>query len=590
MNKIVTTKTFFVIWFITVANFILLTIFFNEFSEFLQKNLFISQIFGPLYLADIFVGVITFILGIVSVFFNKQTQVQNFPKSEVIIKSRQQNKPRTILLIFSFLIFVVSLIFLFVSNTTFFTSDSTQFPRLIILAFFASIALIFFIAYLISFPNKIIKKNFLNKEAHSLSFWVGHIIISGALAVFLSIIFFFIMIPFMQTADGLSFVEKAKIGGINMWRIIILYGLLTSLITYFCFNKKVYRSLAGFLILFWVLGSIIVFYTNTTKQEIPLNKNNSTSFITSRDSCNKELVLQQAKGCILRVLRDDGGHGSGFVIQPGYLITNKHVIEGASKLSVYINGEKEIKVWNYSPNLDIAILKLPDSNPITSCNWFDSNQLGIAEELYAFGWPNDPTGDSTVTKGIYSRTNKYEDGNEDIQTDTPINPGSSGGPLLNECGVVGINTMRADWSQEQSPRVIEGMSFALSSNFVHSKIDELISSGNSSKGIPNASNYQVNNAQPNNQPVYTLDVDNIRTYLNDIYRAKSSWEQARSHVDEQKLNNLIDSFNRQIEFCNHLINKLSGGQRASGDDINLWNAVIKMGNESADLSYELNRR
>jgi S1-C subfamily serine protease len=114
-------------------------------------------------------------------------------------------------------------------------------------------------------------------------------------------------------------------------------------------------------------------------------------------------------------LRDDGGHGTGFVINQGYLITNKHVIEGAEKLTVYLNGEKEVPVWNYSQNLDLAILKLPDNSPINTCNWFDSDQLNIAEELYTFGWPNNPTGDSTVTKGIYSRTNKYEDGTEDIQ-------------------------------------------------------------------------------------------------------------------------------------------------------------------------------
>ena len=584
MTKAVTTKTYFVIWFITIIIFILSTIFFNKFTKSFQEG----PIFGGLYLGNIFVGIVTFVLGLVSILIKNKGN-RNILQSNEVLKINKQNKPKTFLLIISFFVFIISLLFLFISNTSSFTNDSTQFSRLLILAFFAFVSLVFFISYLVSFPNKLIKKNSLNKEKHSLSYWIGHIIISTILASFVSVIFFFIMIPFMQTTDGLSFSEKAKIGGINMWRIVIMYGLLTSLITYFCFSKKNYRSLASILIIFWAVGSILVFYLNTSGKEISLN-NKPTSFVVSRNSCNKEFVLQQTKSCILRVLRNDGGHGSGFIIQPGYLITNKHVVEGASKLSVYMNGEKEVKVWNYSPNLDIAILKLPEGNSTSSCNWFDSNQLNIAEELYALGWPNDPTGDSTVTKGIYSRTNKYEDGNEDIQTDTPINPGNSGGPLVNECGVVGINTLRAEWTQEQSPRIIEGMSFALSSNFVHSKIDELINSGSLTKGIPNASSYQVNNVQPNNQPTYTLDINNIRTYLNDIYRVKSSWEQARGYVNEQKLNNLIDSFNRQIEFCNHLINKLSGGQRASGDDISLWNAVIKMGDESAALSNELNRR
>lgn len=589
MNKIVSTKTYFVIWFITIINFFLLSILFNIFPDLLQKDPFFNSIFGILFLGNIFVGVVTFIVGIASMLFKNKID-KNFSPSIQTTKDNKQNKPKTVLLVISFLVFIISLIFLFISNTSYFTNDSTQFPRLIILAFFAFISLIFFISYLINSPNKTIRENSLNKEKHSFSYWVGHIIISAFLASFVSIIFFFIMIPFMQVAEGLSFTEKAKIGGINMWRIVIMYGLLTSLIIYFCFSKKIYRSLASILIIFWISGSIMVFYLNSSGKEISLDNKNSTNFITSRNSCNKELVLQQAKSCILRVLRNDGGHGSGFVIQPGYLITNKHVIEGAAKLSVYINGEKEIKVWNYSPDLDIAILKLPDSNQVTSCNWFDSNQLSIAEELYAFGWPNDPTGDSTVTKGIYSRTNKYEDGAEDIQTDTSINPGSSGGPLVNECGVVGINTMRAEWTQEQSPRIIEGMSFALSSNSIHSKIDELINSGSLAKGIPNASSYQVNNVQPNSQPTYTLDVNNIRSYLNDLYRVKLSWEQSRGNIDEQKLNNLLDSFNRQIDFCNHLVNKLSNGQPASGDDINLWKAVIKMSDESAALTYELNRR
>lgn len=588
MTKAVTTKTYFIIWLITIISFLLLTISLNIFPNYFQKNEIYSQIFGIVYLGNIFVGVVTFILGIASILFKNKGDT-NVSQNNQVLKSDHKNKPKTFLLVVSFFVFIISLLFLFISNTSTFTNDTTQFPRLLILAFFAFVSLIFFISYLVSFPNKLIKKNSINKERQSFSYWVGHFIISTILASFVSILFFFIMIPFMQTTDGLSFGAKAKIGGINMWRIVIMYGLLTSLITYFCFSKKNYRSLASILIIFWAIGSILVFYLNASGKDISLN-NKASNFIVSRNSCNKELVLQQTKSCILRVLRNDGGHGSGFIIQPGYLITNKHVVEGASKLSVYMNGEKEIKVWNYSPNLDLAILKLPDNSSAQSCSWFDSNQLSIAEELYALGWPNDPTGDSTVTKGIYSRTNKYEDGTEDIQTDTPINPGNSGGPLVNECGVVGINTLRAEWTQEQSPRIIEGMSFALSSNFIHSKIDELISSGSLTKGIPGTSSYQVNNVQPNNQPIYTLDVDNIRTYLNDIYRVKSSWEQARGYTDNKKLDTLIDSFNRQIEFCNHLINKLSGGQRASGDDINLWNAVIKMGDESAALTNELNRR
>lgn len=585
LNKTVSTKIYFIIWFFTIVFFLALTVLFNKFTPFFQNNKIVSSLFGPIYLGNIFIGIITFLLGLNS----------SIQKKEVIkIEQKQNNtlKPKRFYFVSFFVMFVVSIIFVIFSNTVFFTQDTTQFSRLVIMAFLSFISLICFIVYLSTYPKKIIIKNAKNKERHTFSYWIGDFVISSILAVFISILFGFISIPFMQVAEGLTFAEKAKIGGINMWRIVILFGILTISISFLCFQKKIYKSLAVILILFFVSGTVLVTYINSSPSKTLVNfgsNANSENFIINRNSCNMETTLQQAKGCILRVLRNDGGHGSGFIIKPGYLITNKHVIEGASKLTVFINGEKEVKVWNYSPNLDLAILRLPESSLPNSCSWFDSNQLNIAEELYTFGWPNDPTGDSTVTKGIYSRTNRYDDGTEDIQTDASINPGNSGGPLVNECGVVGINTARADWTQEQSPRVIEGMSFALSSNFIHSKIDELINSGSLVKGIPNTSNYQAN-TQPNNQPSYSLDVNNIRIYLNDIYRVKSSWEQARGHVNEQKLNALIDSFNRQIEFCNHLVNKLSGGQPASGDDINLWKAVIKMGDESAALTNELNRR
>lgn len=583
-NKTIPSKVYFLIWLFNVIYFVILTILFNKFTSFFQQNPLMVSIFGPMYLGNIFIGIIVFLFGIASLSPKKVTEI---PQNKAFV-------PKKTYLILFFIMFIVTIFALIFSNIPFFTSDTMQFPRLVMLAFFAFISLVFFILYLSTYPQKIIKENSKSKEQHTISYWVGDFVISGVLAVLISILFGFISIPFMQVAEGLSFAEKAKIGGINMWRIVIMFGFLTITISFFCFRKKLYRSLAGMLIFFWIAGTGMVIFINSSSNKTLLNFNansGSNNFLITRDSCNKDATLQQVKGCVLRILRDDGGHGTGFIINPGYLITNKHVIEGAGKLSVYINGEKDIKVWNYSPNLDLAVLKLPDSSLTNTCNWFDSKQLSIAEELYTFGWPNNPTGDSTVTKGIYSRTNKYEDGTEDIQTDASINPGNSGGPLVNECGVVGINTARADWTQEQAPRVIEGMSFALSSNYIHTLIDELIKNGDIAKGIPNQATYQSNRNAPNNPSQnFTLDIENIKSYLNDVYRVKSSWEQARGHVNTEKLDRLIDSFNRQIEFCNHLINKLSGGQRASGDDINLWNAVLKMSEESAQLTNELNRR
>lgn len=435
--------------------------------------------------------------------------------------------------------------------------------------------------------SKIFKSK--QNEKHSKTYVLGRLVISFFLSGILSILFFAAMFPFLQRAENLSFAEQAQIGQTNIWRIVVIYGLLTTITSIILFSKKTFRSLAVFLIIYWVLGTTLsIFITVSDNQLSNSNSSSNEEFITSRDSCYKEDTLINAKNCTFRILRDDGGHGTGFLIKKGFLITNKHVIENSSRVTAWINdGEKELTVWNYDPTVDLAILKLPDSIDAETCRWFDSNKLNIAEELYAIGWPNYSTGDSTVTKGIYSRTNRYEDGSQDIQTDAAINPGNSGGPLVNECGVVGINTSRADWSEEQSPRVIENMGFALTSSSTYNLVDSLIKSGTISKGFPTSSYYAVG-SQPSYSNNYSLDVDDIRSYLNQLYSVKASWEQIRGQVDDSKLNTLLDSFNRQIDFCRHLIDKLSNGGTTTDDDRRLWEAVVKMSNESADLTWELN--
>jgi len=160
MTKAVTTKTYFIIWLITIVSFVLLTVSFSIFPDFFQKADIYNQIFGIDYLGNIFVGVVTFVLGLVSMLFKNKVDT-NITQNNQVLKSDKQNKPKTFLLIVSFFVFILSLLFLFISNTSSFTNDTTQFPRLLILAFFAFMSLIFFISFLVSFPNKLI----INKTA-----------------------------------------------------------------------------------------------------------------------------------------------------------------------------------------------------------------------------------------------------------------------------------------------------------------------------------------------------------------------------------------------------------------------------------------
>lgn len=392
------------------------------------------------------------------------------------------------------------------------------------------------------------------------------------------------MFPFLIRAENLPFEEAAQVGQINMWRIVFFYGFFTAIAVFVAFWRKFFRGVAVMLVLFWSAGTAFVVLINTMG---PIQTNTSFAsneeVVTDINSCREEGAVEMAKYCTYLVYRDDGGHGSGFSTRNGYLVTNKHVIEGANKLTTWINGEeREITVWNYSPTLDVAVLKLPED--VATCKWFDSSRLRTAESLFAVGWPNQPNGDSTVTKGIYSRTNTFEDGLEFIQTDAPVNPGNSGGPLLNKCGVVGVNTLKETWANDIP---LEGLGNALSSKLLIPLVDQLIKDGGNTS-IPKTQQayQQINPNIPNNSP--TLDVSEIRTYLNRLYTLKRSWENGYSRYPKEDMDRLMDSFTRQISFCETLISRLEGGKKATQDDLFMWDAVVKMSYESAAITNKLN--
>ena len=207
-----------------------------------------------------------------------------------------------------------------------------------------------------------------------------------------------------------------------------------------------------------------------------LVKNQSLSVSDRRDEaidCDEQQSLNQAKQCSY-VIRTDRGHGSGFAIAEHYLVTNKHVIEEAQEITTWVNGEElELDLWNFDLVVDLAVLYTDKS--LQTCSWADSDEIALAQTLYAIGWPNSPDGESSITKGIFSRNIQTEQGPIFIQTDTAINPGNSGGPLVNSCGVVGINTAKIAWSGEDIPA--EGFSFAITSNYAFDIVNELIANG-----------------------------------------------------------------------------------------------------------------
>ena len=176
------------------------------------------------------------------------------------------------------------------------------------------------------------------------------------------------------------------------------------------------------------------------------------------------------------------GIGSGFIFNPdGYIITNEHVIENATEITVTVKGfEKPLKaeVVGKDFDLDLAILKINPSKKLPYLPLGDSNKMRVGEWVIAIGNPYSL--DHTVTVGVISakerpitildKSNQKRVYKNLIQTDAAINPGNSGGPLISLNGeVIGINTAVNAEAQ--------GIGFAIPMDTVKEVLDDLIKNG-----------------------------------------------------------------------------------------------------------------
>lgn len=181
------------------------------------------------------------------------------------------------------------------------------------------------------------------------------------------------------------------------------------------------------------------------------------------------------------------GQGSGVIIDnSGYIVTNYHVVGDADKVSVALSqeeGEYDASIIGVDPENDLAVLKVknPPSH-LTPISLGNSENLKIGQKVYAIG---NPFGlDRTLTAGIISslgRSIKTEEGTiieGAIQTDASVNPGNSGGPLLDNSGtMIGINTMIISPSNGSV-----GLGFAIPINKVKELVPELIQYGYVKRG------------------------------------------------------------------------------------------------------------
>ena len=178
------------------------------------------------------------------------------------------------------------------------------------------------------------------------------------------------------------------------------------------------------------------------------------------------------------------GTGSGVIISPdGYIVTNNHVIDGASNLEITLNNQKKYpaKLIGTDAANDIALLKIEADIDLPYVPFADSDTIKIGEWVLAVGNPYNLT--STVTAGIVSAKGRDLEGNRKIesfiQTDAAVNPGNSGGALVNTRGeLIGINT--AISSKTGS---FIGYSFAVPSNIAKKIIDDILEFGQVQQAI-----------------------------------------------------------------------------------------------------------
>lgn len=206
--------------------------------------------------------------------------------------------------------------------------------------------------------------------------------------------------------------------------------------------------------------------TSVSSAQIDLNE--QLSEIKAKASSDFSGIIEQKSAGVVTI-RTDVSQGTGFLIsEDGYIVTNAHVLAGASLANVYTSNNKKYPALlvGYSPqgDFDIALLKIDGS--FSKLEVGDSDNVKVGEKVVAIG---NPLGLSfTVTEGIISARDR-EGVNRlpyYFQTDASLNPGNSGGPLINTAGdVIGINNFKVSGA--------DNIGFALEINRAIEEINEI---------------------------------------------------------------------------------------------------------------------
>ena len=259
-------------------------------------------------------------------------------------------------------------------------------------------------------------------------------------------------------------------------------------------------------------ADIAAFETTPIKQTVRPVSNDITytqdelQNISVYDACNGAVVNINTKvtaiNWFLEPIVEDGGSGSGSIIDKrGYVLTNVHVIKGATKIYVSLSDgtQYEATVVGQDEDSDLAVIKFtpPEGTVLQTISVGDSTKLKVGQKVIAIG---NPFGfDRTMTTGIVSALGRPIKNSSNriirnmIQTDSAINPGNSGGPLLDTSGkMIGINTMIYSSSGNSA-----GVGFAVPAETAVRVASDLLKYGRVRRGVIEVSLVQLNNTIAN---------------------------------------------------------------------------------------------
>jgi len=260
--------------------------------------------------------------------------------------------------------------------------------------------------------------------------------------------------------------HKIVIGGLSSFLIIVL--ILNSIFLYMLYgqiqvnNKNLEKEINALQVdTSTKINELTTKIIQTQSNLLLLNQSFKTELkeLKSTVSSDFSSIIEESLPSVITV-KTDVSQGTGFLISSdGYFITNAHVLSGARTVSVvnYEQNEISASFVGYDADFDIALLKI--SGNYDALILGNSDDVQIGESVIAIG---NPLGlQFSVSEGIISAVNRIGQNSEYayIQTDAALNPGNSGGPLINKKGkVIGINNFKIGGG--------ENIGFALESNYI----------------------------------------------------------------------------------------------------------------------------